>query len=71
MKAAVISHIELQALRLWLFATDDAHGLHARHGRVAWRASAYMEARYTEVDRRMANPAGPPHHDVTDGARWW
>jgi GNAT superfamily N-acetyltransferase len=57
--AAMLSHRELQDLRLWVLATADAHGLYARHGFTALAApQRYMERRDAEVYARLAERDG-------------
>jgi GNAT superfamily N-acetyltransferase len=57
--AAMLSHPELQDLRLWVLATADAHGLYARHGFTALAVpQRYMERRDADVYARMAERDG-------------
>lgn len=50
--ACIISHPELQNLRLWTLFTRDAHGLYRQHG--------FREARYPDrlMERRSERPYG-------------
>jgi GNAT superfamily N-acetyltransferase len=58
--AAIVTHPQLQDLRLWVLATTDAHGLYARHGFTPLAApQRYMERRDAEVYQRMAEAQGP------------
>jgi GNAT superfamily N-acetyltransferase len=53
--AAVMTHPELQDLRLWVLATLDAHGLYTRQGFTALAApERYMERRDAQVYARIA-----------------
>jgi GNAT superfamily N-acetyltransferase len=53
--AAIMSHPELQDLRLWVLVTADAHGLYARHGfNGLAKAERYMERRDPDVYQRLS-----------------
>jgi GNAT superfamily N-acetyltransferase len=51
----VVSHPELQGLRLWVLGTRDAHGLYRQFGFTALkRAEIFMERRNSDVYRAGA-----------------
>src|SRR5262249_59784639 len=55
LRAAVMAHPDLQALRRWVLVTADAHGLYARHGFEALTApERFMERRDPDVYQRLS-----------------